>query len=177
MAEIKEMCKSEVGRIAEIDRTEQVTLGYFVRDGRLESEPVDWRVPRWYDEGEPEHSVPGLVQAWQALLDQGGTMLGAVDGGRLVGVAIYRPDLAEAMGQLAVLYVSNGHRRQGIATRLTGEVARLARQEGARELYVTATPSQSAVGFYLSQGFRLAEEPHPALYALEPEDIHMIMIL
>jgi len=30
------------------------------------------------------------------------------------------------------------------------------------------------VGFYLRQGFVPTEHPHPELFALEPEDIHMI---
>ena len=30
------------------------------------------------------------------------------------------------------------------------------------------------VEFYRSQGFAPIDEPHPELYALEPEDIHMI---
>ena len=45
---------------------------------------------------------------------------------------------------------------------------------GADQLYVSAVPSESAVGFYRSQGFRLADEVHPDLYELEPDDIHMI---
>jgi hypothetical protein len=49
-----------------------------------------------------------------------------------------------------------------------------ARREGARRVYVSATPSGSAVGFYRSQGFALTRDPVPELLALEPEDIHMI---
>jgi ribosomal protein S18 acetylase RimI-like enzyme len=78
---------------------------------------------------------------------------------------------------LAVLHVSRAHRRQGIATALTEIVHRLAVEAGAKKLYVSATPSGSAVGFYRSQGFELIDEPHPDLYALEPEDIHMIKTL
>ena len=177
MIEIKEMIKSDIDRIAEIDRSEQVTLGYFFRDGGLESETVDWPAPRWFAEGESEHSVQGNIEAWRPYLEQGGTMFGALDGDLLVGMAIYRPELAGTPAQLAVLHVSNGYRRKGIATRLAMEVIQLARQGGATKLYVSATPSQSAVGFYQSQGFQLVERPHPELYALEPEDIHMIMTL
>jgi ribosomal protein S18 acetylase RimI-like enzyme len=177
MIEIREMHESDIDRVADIDRSEQVTVGYFFRDGQLVSEEVDWPVPRWHAEGDSAHSVQGQVDAWRPLLEQGGTMFGALDGSLLVGLAIYRPQLTARMAQLAVLHVSNGYRRRGIATRLTAECIRLARRDGATELYVSATPSQSAVGFYRSQGFRLVEEPHPELYALEPEDIHMIMTL
>jgi ribosomal protein S18 acetylase RimI-like enzyme len=177
MIAIREMHRSEIGRIAEIDRSEHVTLGYSYRDGKLESEEVDWQVARWYTDGHSEHSVQAKVDAWRHYLEQGGTMIGAFDVDLLVGMAISRPELTDSMAQLAVLHVSNGYRRQGIATRLTAEVSRLAKQDGASQLYVSATPSKSAVGFYQAQGFHLVEKPHPALYVLEPEDIHMIMTL
>ena len=176
MADIRPMEHSEIGRIAEIDRSEHVTLGYVTRDGKLEAEEVDWQVPRWFADG-PEHSVQALVEFLSPILEGGATTLGAFDADSLVGVAVYRPDLADGMAQLVFLHVSNGYRHQGIATRLTEACIKLARQDGARQLYVSATPSESAVGFYQSQGFRLADKPHPALYELEPEDIHMIMTL
>ena len=36
-------------------------------------------------------------------------------------------------------------------------------------------PSESAVGFYLRQGFKPTEDVHPELFAREPEDIRMIL--
>jgi ribosomal protein S18 acetylase RimI-like enzyme len=104
-------------------------------------------------------------------------MWGAFDGDLLVGVMVYRPRLTEDMAQLVFLHVSNNYRRHGIATRLTAECIRLAQEDGAGQLYVSATPSESAVGFYQNQGFRPVQKPHPELYELEPEDIHMIMKL
>jgi hypothetical protein len=44
-------------------------------------------------------------------------------------------------------------------------------------VYVSATPSESAVGFYTSMGFTPTPDPIPELFALEPEDIHMIIDL
>jgi ribosomal protein S18 acetylase RimI-like enzyme len=172
MIVIKEMERSEIDRIGEIDRTEHVTVGYTVREGKLAEEAVDWRVPRWFAKG-PEHSVPALIEFLSPMVEDGASLWGAFAGDALVGVMVYRPDLTETMAQLVFLHVSHGHRRQGIAGRLTAEAVRLARAEGAEGLYVSATPSESAVGFYRSQGFRLIKEPHPELYALEPEDIHM----
>jgi N-acetylglutamate synthase-like GNAT family acetyltransferase len=100
--------------------------------------------------------------------------LGAFDGDRLVGIAAFRPLLTETMAQLAFLHVSNGYRRRGIAAHLFDQVEGLARQSGARQLYVSATPSESAVGFYTSKGCVRTSTPHAELFALEPEDIHMI---
>jgi ribosomal protein S18 acetylase RimI-like enzyme len=174
MIEYRQMNPSEIARIAEIDRSEQVTLGYVFREGKLEAEKVDWQVPRWFAAG-PEHSVQAMVEFLSPLLEGGATMWGAFEGDSLVGVMVYRPDLTEIMAQLVFLHVSNGYRRQGIAARLTAECIRLAQADGAKQLYVSATPSESAVGFYQNQGFRLVDKPHPELHALEPEDIHMFM--
>jgi len=177
MITIRQMDPSEVGRIAEIDRSEHVTTGYVYEDGRLRAERVDWRVPRWPVDG-GSFSVRAHIERLTPVLDDGGVMLGAFDeGDRLAGFAVLRYRLAERMAQLDALFVSRAYRRQGIATRLTSRVARLARADGATALYVSATPSESAVGFYTSQGFRLAEEVNQGLYALEPEDIHMIRLL
>jgi ribosomal protein S18 acetylase RimI-like enzyme len=194
---IRQMAASELGRIAEIDRSEHVTEEYALRGGCLERRSVDVVVPPWSRCGDGEHSVPGRVAAWQPLLERGGTLLGAFDGGtassdvrapsapcasaspvgRLAGIAIYRPRLAEGTANLAVLHVSRGHRRSGVGSLLTREVARLARAGGARRLYVSATPSGSAVGFYRRLGFEPTDEPDAALFALEPDDIHMILDL
>jgi GNAT superfamily N-acetyltransferase len=81
------------------------------------------------------------------------------------------------MGNLSVLHVSRSHRRKGVASLLTEEVARLARADGARRLYVSATPSGSAVAFYLGHGFEPTDQPDAGLLALEPDDIHMIKVL
>lgn len=168
------MDRSEIERIGEIDRSEHVTTGYFYENGRLRAEAVNWRVPRWSRDG-GDFSVQAHIERILPVLEKRGVMLGAFnEQDRLVGFAILRPDLAEQMAQLDALFVSRGYRRQGIATRLTSLIARLAKASGATHLYVSATPSESAVGFYMSQGFRLADEVNEELYALEPEDIHMI---
>jgi hypothetical protein len=56
------------------------------------------------------------------------------------------------------------------------EVERLAMSRNATAIYVSSVPSDSAVGFYLSRGFKLTE-PLPDLWAREPDDIHMLLAL
>jgi hypothetical protein len=53
----------------------------------------------------------------------------------------------------------------------------IALADGAASIYVSATPTASAVGFYLRQGCRLAHPVHPDLFAAEPEDIHLVRSL
>jgi ribosomal protein S18 acetylase RimI-like enzyme len=81
------------------------------------------------------------------------------------------------MAWLTFLHVSRPHRRRGAATALWGEATSLARAAGRSQLYVSATPTGSAVGFYLRQGCRLADPVHPALWAAEPDDIHLVCSL
>ncbi len=170
---MREMHPYEVGRIVEIDRTEHVTTGYAYEGGELRAEPVDWHVPRWPIEGS-DSSVAAHIAGIAPILRDGGVMLGAFDGERLVGFAVLRYQLEEGMAELAALFVSRSYRRRGIATRLTERIVSLAEADGAESLYVSATPSESAVGFYMSQGFRVTDEVNQELYALEPDDIHMI---
>jgi GNAT superfamily N-acetyltransferase len=115
-----------------------------------------------------------LIASWERILDRGGAVYGALLGDRLVGVAVLRPRLTAARAQLQSLFVSRAYRRQGVARRLVGEVERRAIAGGASELYVSAMPSVPAVGLYLAQGFRVAEEVDPGLFAQEPKDIHLV---
>ena len=49
----------------------------------------------------------------------------------------------------------------------------VARTWGAALLYVSATPTENTVNFYLRRGCRLASTPDLELFAQEPEDIHL----
>ena len=74
----------------------------------------------------------------------------------------------------ALLHVSRSYRRRGAATALWRAAADIAREAGATSMYVSATETGSAVGFYLRQGCRLADPVHPVLFEHEPEDIHLV---
>jgi GNAT superfamily N-acetyltransferase len=175
---VRQLDPAAVERIGEIDRSEYITTGYVYRDGRLEAEAVEWDVPAW-STGDDSHtwSVAHHVRQFAAALDPDGILLGAFDEQTFAGFAILRPRLTAAMAQLAALFVSRPYRRMGIGRLLCAEVERLACAAGATSLYVSAVPSESAVGFYLAWGFRPTDEPHPELLALEPEDIHMVKAL
>jgi len=137
---------------------------------------VIWDSSPWRKEGNEhdEHSIPHMIHFLEEHLEHDAMMLGAFDGERLVGIAALRPHLTETMAELAFLHVSNGYRRQSIASRLFEQIVALARESNAQALYVSATPSGSAVGFYTSKGFEMTQTPHPDLFELEPKDIHMI---
>jgi GNAT superfamily N-acetyltransferase len=169
---IRPLAREELGRLSELDRTEHVRTGYKCVAGVLVAEAVDWRVGRW-----SEAEVAKHVAALARVLEQGGTVLGAFDGARLMGVAALGHRLFGAhqdQVQLVGLWVNAPDRRRGVAKALLAEIDPMARALGARFLYISGTPSESAIGFYLSRGARLAPQVDPALFAEEPEDIHLI---
>jgi GNAT superfamily N-acetyltransferase len=160
-----------------IDRSETVTRLYSIRHGELRSRVVNEEVPRWSTE--PDDSHPGFnldlrVERLRSRLLEGQLGIGAFNRGILVAYCVLRLALTDNMAQVAELFVSRSHRRTGIAAELMRRMAGVARRSGAGRLYVSAAPTESAVNFYLSQGFRVTPDPHSELLALEPEDIHMI---
>ena len=172
---LRELPTSDIERIRDIDRSERIDQQYRVRDGHLEIIDVDIDAPRW---GTPrsEHPVEHYIDEWRPVLDDG-VLFGAMEGDRLVGFVLYRPRIADGLANLAVLHVSREHRRSGLGRRLTDEVVQRARADGARRLYVSATPTRGTVDFYLRQGFAVAAMPDPHMFELEPEDIHLVMTL
>lgn len=170
------MQPDEVGRIRNIDRSEQIRTGYEYIGGELRQITVNWDTPAWLPDGDGIHTVAVQIRFCRDHLQRGGRMYGAFDGEKLVGVGIIQPEIRDGISQLAYLHVSNHYRRKGIGRRIAEELTHEAQRGGARQMYVSATPTASAVGFYLSCGFEPADKPIPELFELEPEDIHMIKI-
>jgi GNAT superfamily N-acetyltransferase len=170
---LRELQREECGLIAHIDRAETIDAQYVLVDGALELRTCDIEVEGWYPE-ELEDAVPRLV----ALLDEGGMVLGAWDGDAFVGLASLdtRPvgdDMAIA--KMDMLYISRSHRGRGIGGQLTSTLSHHARQHSATSLYISATPTRNTVDAYLAMGAVVAVTPDPALFALEPYDIHLIL--
>ena len=168
---------SEIGRIAEIDRSEHITRMHTQNGATLESREVDIQVLPWSTAGDHDHSVRSKLNSWQAIVDGGGIPIGALEHDALVGFAVLQPHLAPGMANFAVLHVTRSHRRTGVGARLAEEVIRLARLQGASTLYVSATPSAPTVKFYMALGFQPTAQPHAELFRDEPDDIHMTLDL
>lgn len=171
------MREDELGRIAEIDRTERVRIGYRMEAGRPVRVNVDWNIPPFRTEGQGNPSIAHPIAFCRGHLQAGGRMIGAFDGPTLAGVSVVTPEIRPGVAQLAFLHVSRTYRRRGVGARLTREMMAWAKAGGARRMVVSATPSESAVGFYTSRGFTPMRDPVPELFALEPEDIHMAVDL
>lgn len=174
MIDVRVLPADRLGLVREIDRTEHIDTLYEVRDGELTGRAVDHDVPPWFLEGSGEHSVQGLIAWLTPILDRGATLLGAFDGDQLAGVAIVEERFEGELAWLVFLHVTDPYRRQGVGTALWTRAVDRARSAGSSSIYVSATPSGSAVGFYLQRGCKLARPPHAGLFDKEPDDIHLV---
>ena len=176
---VRRLAPSDVALVAAIDRSEHVEVQYQLEEGRLVETPVVMAdIPAWEPHGFGEHSVASHLAFCASVIAEGGALFGAFDDAAdLMGLATVHPTFEPGLAWLATLHVSRAHRRRGAATALWDAAVALAREAGARSLYVSATPTGSAVGFYLGRGCRLADPVHPVLFAHEPEDIHLVCSL
>ncbi len=171
--QVRYMSLEEAERLRELDVSENGDIVYRWVGGEVVSMPQRWTRPRWSS----EECSTRICRIRQRAAEGGILLVGAFDRDLLVGLALLRPHLSPGVSELAGLWVSRTHRRQGIATRLVQEASELARAAGSAMLYVSATPSRSAVGFYRSRGFLPTLEVNRELYEREPADIHMVLDL
>ena len=174
---IRELPRDALPRLlGAIDRSEHIEVEYVVADGALEARPVSgakataapWGVDR----------VAEMVRFAESVVDDhGGIVLAARVDDEVAGVVVIAPAFEPGLAWFALLHVTSAHRRKGVASALWTAAVDIARASRADRLYVSATPTGSAVGFYRSRGCRLADPVHPALFAKEPEDIHLVLDL
>jgi predicted N-acetyltransferase YhbS len=165
------LARHEIEAVWTIDRTELIERGYFLENGELVLKPAYFDVRSW-PPGEAEKYTPLL----QASYDRGGWFYGIFDDARLVGTAVLDNRFLGRQRdqlQLEFFHVSHPYRHRGLGQRLFALARDEARRRGARKLYISATPSEHTINFYLRQGSRLSPEPDAELLALEPDDIHL----
>jgi predicted N-acetyltransferase YhbS len=164
------LSRDEIRGIWAIDRSEVIDAVYYLENGSLQLHPEHHGLSGW-PPGEPEKYTPIL----ESCHDRGGWLYGLFDEDRLIGAAVLESNFIGKRGeqlQLKFLHISRPYRSQGWGQRLFGLAKAEAAERGAKSLYVSSTPSEHTIGFYLRLGCTLTAEPDPALYELEPEDIH-----
>ncbi|HXW82492.1 MAG TPA: GNAT family N-acetyltransferase [Acidimicrobiales bacterium] len=171
--EIRDLARSELSRVGEIDRTEHIDVLFEQHGTELVAQRGSWSASAWDPDGQGEQSVYAKCQALMHYVDAGGIARGAFSGGRLVGIGVVVPHIRPAIAQLAFLHVSRDFRAAGLGSRLSADLELVARHAGDTEIVVSATPSENTVRFYLCRGYRPIARPLPELLELEPEDVHM----
>ncbi len=167
----RELTRSEVSRYWDIDRREVIENIYYIVDGKLVLKPEHYDMQDW-PPGEPDLYTPLFL----ACYDRGGWFYGLFDGEQLAAAVVLdtqfigrRKDLL----QLKALHVGRDYRDQGLGRQLFELAKEKARSLGAKGLYISATPSEHTINFYLRLGCTVTQTPDPELFALEPGDIHM----
>jgi len=167
----RELLWEEIEQVWNIDRSEVIDNIYHCEHGTLVLRPEHYDIPGW-PPGEAEKYTPILLDCF----DQGGWFYGAFDHAELIGIVVLE---SKCIGkhkdqlQLKFLHVSRSSRNRGLGKQLFELAKATARERGAKQLYISATPSENTVNFYLRLGCAVAGEPDPELIELEPEDIHL----
>jgi predicted N-acetyltransferase YhbS len=172
---IRSLQRDEIPLLWQIDRREVIRNIYYLRDEELVLVSEYFNMLGW-PPGEAEHYTFILTDCF----DRGGTFWGAFEEGILVGAAVLENKWIGSHSdilQLKFLHVSHGQRKQGLGTRLFHLAVERAKSLGAKKLYISATPSENTINYYMRLGCVLATEIDPELFALEPEDIHLEYVL
>ncbi len=172
---IRALQRDEISLVWQIDRREVIENVYYLRDGKLVLEPEYFDAHGWPPD-EAEHYTPILTDCF----DRGGFFWGAFEEDKIIGVAVLENKFIGSKRdtlQLKFLHVSHGVRKQGLGTKLFHLAAEKAKSLGACKLYISATPSENTINYYVRLGCILATEIDPELFALEPEDIHLEYVI
>jgi hypothetical protein len=114
--EIRDLARSELSRVGEIDRTERIDVLFEQHGTELVPRRGSWSASAWDPDGHGEHSVHAKRQALVHYADAGGIARGAFSGGRLVGIGVVVPHIRPAIAQLAFLHVSQDFRAAGLGS-------------------------------------------------------------
>jgi predicted N-acetyltransferase YhbS len=167
----RELLRQEIEQVWNIDRCEVIDNAYRLESGHLVLRPEHHDLSGW-PPGEADQYTPILLDCF----DRGGWFHGLFERSQLVAAVVLE---SERIGkrrdqlQLKFLHVSRSYRKRGLGQRLFELAKATARERGVRLLYVSATPSENTINFYLRLGCVVAAEVDPHLFKLEPEDIHL----
>lgn len=171
---LRKLQVSEIDLIwQQISRRELITQMYVQHKQHLDIVDCFYDVENW-DGFHLDNDPPLLKQIHQ----QGGLCVGLFNShDQLIGVQIVSNQLITDYPEAKLLqyfYVDADHQGQGIGALLMHSAVESAQLLGAKQLYISATPSKRTVDFYLKHGAQLLAQPDQHLWKLEPEDIHLM---
>ena len=174
---LRSLQRSEIDLIwQQISRRELITQNYIQNQPHLELVDCFFDVQHW-DSYHLENDPPKLKQ----LYDQGSIFIGAFDASeKLVGISVVSNQIIADYPHAKLLhyfYVDADQQGQGIGATLMQAAKESAKQLGANQLYISATPSRRTVDFYIKHGARPLSAPDKQLWQLEPGDIHLLCSL
>jgi GNAT superfamily N-acetyltransferase len=160
----------------QISRRELITQLYLQKQEQLELTDCFYDIKQW-DAYHLENDPPKLKE----LYKQGALFVAAFSASeQLVGISVVSDQVINDYPQAKLLqyfYVDAGQQNQGIGAQLMQSAKASAKQLGAHQLYISATPSKRTVDFYIRHGAKPLKHPDRQLWELEPEDIHLLCTL
>ena len=173
--EIRALKREEITDIQNIDRSEVIKQIYFCQNGRLELKNEYYNISGW-----PPNEIEMTIENLYDLYDRGGSFFGVFQEERFFGVVTLECNFIGRNNdqlQVVFLHIDKNYRKKGYGKILMNKAKERANELGAKKLYISATPSKNTVEFYMHLGCKLASEINSELYKLEPDDIHLEMII
>ena len=167
----RKLRRDEIPQVWNIDRAEVIQRIYYLADGELALKPTCSDLKGW-PLGEPEIYTPLLFECF----DRGGWFYGLFEEAKLIAAVVLDCQwMGNERGQLQLkfLHVGSAFRNKGMGKALFSAAVSEAARRGAKKLYISATPSEHTVKFYIGLGCKLVDSPDPELLRLEPYDIHL----
>lgn len=98
----------------------------------------------------------------------------ALEEDRIVGFLSLVKELVSERMILDLIQVDTDFRGQGIGRMLWEIAVEEARLNGAKELYISACPSEETIHFYKAMGAEVTDNPIIAIANDEPDDLQMV---
>lgn len=167
--------RDEISKVREIDRREFCEEMCQMKDGKI----IVLR-NAFDHKGFSSEQFEQIIKSQEAIYDNGGRIIGAFDKQTLVGISSlenkFRGKNHDTL-KLDILWISQSFRKQGIGKKMIEMMKEKAKQTGARKLYISSCESKNTVDFYFKIGAVLTSEIDKDLFELEPNDIHLELVI
>ena len=124
--------------------------------------------------GVMDWSIDKKREVAQDLMDSKYISYLAIEEARIIGFMSLVKELVSERMILDLIQLDMDFRGQGIGRKLWEKAVEEARLNGARELYISACPSEETICFYKSMGAEVTSNPIIAIAEDEPDDLQMV---
>ena len=147
------------------NRQQEITRIYVRKDEKyvLEEQPgmMDW-------------SIDKKREVALDLVDNKYISYLALEEGKIIGFMSLVKELISERMILDLIQVDKSFRGQGIGRMLWEKAVEEARSNSAKELYISACPSEETIRFYKAMGAEVTDKPIMAIAKDEPDDLQMV---
>lgn len=149
----------------DFNRQQKITRIYVKKDDIyvLEDQPgvMDW-------------SIDKKREVAKDLTDNAYISYLALEGEKIIGFLSLVKELVSERMILDLIQIDTDFRGQGIGRMLWEKAVEEARLNGARELYISACPSEETIRFYRTMGAEVTDDPIMTIAKDEPNDLQMV---